>query len=427
MRPIKEIRDYLDSDEGRQRILSLCCDEENIAAQRERFAMLLSTFKEHFGDMPAEVFSTPGRTEIGGNHTDHQHGEVLAASVNIDAIAVAAPRQDNRIVIHSCGYSRPIELSADMTDPDPSLRGSSLALVMGLVSDLKNRGHRVGGFNACIASDVISGSGLSSSAAFEVLVGNIISGLWNDMSIPALDLARSGQYSENVFFGKPCGLMDQIACSVGGLVFIDFENPEKPQISSVDYDLDETGYLLCITDTGGSHANLTREYAAIPGEMKQIASFFSKDVLRPVPQEDVISAIPELRKRFSDRAILRALHFYEENKRVRRQAAALKNRDMKGFLEAFRQSGDSSFKYLQNVYPSSDTAHQNTSLALMASDLFLGPDGVARIHGGGFAGTIQAFVKKEKTEEYRKKMNLLFGKNACRVMKIRKHGGIRLI
>ena len=401
--------------------------DEASALQPVRYTNAVSEFNKAFeGTEPASIFSAPGRTEIGGNHTDHQHGEVLAASINKDAIAVVSPRDDNMVNVLAEGFGMTkINLS------DLSLRedekGTAPALIRGVLAGLKDNGFILGGFDAYITSDVLIGAGLSSSAAFETLIGTIVSGLYNDSKIDPVTIAKIGQFAENRYFGKPCGLMDQMACSVGNLVHIDFNDTDNPIVDKVDFDFSKTDYVLCITDTKGSHADLTNEYAAVPLEMKKIASLLGSDVLRPVSFEDIIDNIDMLRDKAGDRAVLRAIHFVNETLRAQDEAEALKSGDLKEFLSLVKQSGDSSFKYLQNVYTNSDVTVQNVSLALAISDTVLNPDEVSRVHGGGFAGTIQAFVKKGNAKRYKKYMDKVFGDGSCEILAIRKYGGIRVI
>ena len=401
--------------------------DEASALQPERYANAVAEFNKAFeGIEPMAVFSAPGRTEIGGNHTDHQHGEVLAASINKDAIAVVSPRTDDQVNVLAEGFGMTkIDLN------DLSLRedekGSTPALIRGVLAGLKDRGFKLGGFDAYITSDVLIGAGLSSSAAFETLIGTIVSGLYNDMTVDPVVIAQIGQFAENKYFGKPCGLMDQMACSVGNLVHIDFEDPSDPVVDKVDFDFSKTDYVLCITDTKGSHADLTDEYAAVPIEMKKIAEALGHDVLRPISFEDIIENIDMLRDNAGDRAVLRAIHFVNETLRAGDEAEALKSGDIKEFLKLVKQSGDSSFKYLQNVYANSNVTVQNVSLALAISDTVLNDDEVSRVHGGGFAGTIQAFVRKGNAKRYKKYMDKVFGEGSCEILAIRKYGGMRVI
>ena len=401
--------------------------DEAAASQPERYSRAIEEFRRTFpGTEPEAIFSAPGRTEIGGNHTDHQHGEVLAASINRDAIAVATPREDNKVNVLAEGFGMTEILPGEL-DIREDEKGTTAALIRGVLAGLKDDGYVSGGFDAYITSDVLIGAGLSSSAAFETLIGTIVSGLYYNMEIDPVLIARKGQYAENIFFGKPCGLMDQMACSVGSLVYIDFEDPSNPKVEKVECDLDEAGLALCITDTKGSHADLTDEYAAIPGEMKKIANALGHDVLRNVTLEDIVSNISMLRSEAGDRAVLRAIHFINETIRAREEAKALKGGDIEAFLDIVRQSGNSSFKYLQNVYSNRDITSQNVSLALAVSDSITGPSEASRVHGGGFAGTIQAFVKKENAARYKEYMDRVFGEGACEILAIRRYGGIRVL
>ena len=398
---------------------------DNADKQLTRYETAIDRFEEYFGTRDGlEIYSAPGRTEILGNHTDHQHGEVLAASINLDAIAVVKRSADNTIRVIS--GDAPL-ITIDDLDKDPGEKGTTAALIKGVISTLKDQGYKAGGFDAYITSDVLIGAGLSSSAAFETLIGTIVSGLYNDMQIDPVTIAKAGQIAENEFFGKPCGLMDQMACSVGNMVHIDFEDLSNPVTEKIDFDFTKTGYSLCITDTKGSHSDLTHEYAAVPSEMKKIAKLLGHDVLRPVSLEDILNNITDLRAKEGDRAVLRAIHFVEENLRVGKGVSALKNNDLQGFLKTVKASGDSSFKYLQNVYTSSDVENQNVSIALAVSDAVLCTDECSRVHGGGFAGTIQAFVKNENTGHYKETMDKIFGKGSCRILKIRKYGGIKVL
>ncbi|MBR6987578.1 MAG: galactokinase [Clostridiales bacterium] len=401
--------------------------DEAALLQPDRYANAVKRYTDAFaGTGPMAVFSAPGRTEIGGNHTDHQHGEVLAASINKDAIAVTSPREDNLVNILADGFGM-TNIALDDLDLREDEKGSTSALIRGVLSGLKNDGFKLGGFDAYITSDVLIGAGLSSSAAFETLIGTIVSGLFNGGAIDPVTIAKTGQFAENAYFGKPCGLMDQMACSVGNLVHIDFADPSNPVVDKVGFDFSKTDYFLCITDTKGSHADLTDEYAAVPIEMKKIASLLGEDVLRPVSLDDILSNIKMLREKAGDRAVLRAIHFVNETRRAKAEADALNNNDIDRFIKLVKQSGDSSFKYLQNVYSNKDVTAQNVSLALALSDSVLGSDEASRVHGGGFAGTIQAFVKKENAKEYQKTMDKVFGEGSCEILSIRKYGGIRVI
>ena len=403
------------------------CTDEAAALQEARYANAVDEFKKAFEETePQAIFSAPGRTEIGGNHTDHQHGEVLAASINKDAIAVVSESKNNQVNVLADGFGL---ISIDINDLElrEDEKGTTAALIRGVLSGIRNEGYLLGGFDAYITSDVLIGAGLSSSAAFETLIGTIVSGLFNSMKIDPVTIAKIGQFAENTYFGKPCGLMDQMACSVGNLVHIDFEDPAEPKVEKVCFDFSKTDYVLCITDTKGSHADLTDEYAAVPAEMKKIASLLGHDVLRPVTLNDILGNIDMLRKEAGDRAVLRAIHFVNETRRANEEAEALKNNDLTGFLRLVKASGDSSFKYLQNVYTNKNVTVQNVSLALAVSDSVLGPDEVSRVHGGGFAGTIQAFVKKDNAKKYQEYMDKVFGNGACEILSIRKYGGMRVL
>ena len=423
---IRHIEDGKLSD----RLIRIYIDDSKIKYQTERYTNAVKKYTELFSnsedyDDDVCIISAPGRTEVCGNHTDHQRGEVLAASINDDAIAIVG--SNNSVNIMSEGYPM-ISFSIDDISKKDNEEGTTVALIKGVLARCRDKGFSIGGFNAYITSDVLGGSGLSSSAAFETVIGNVISNLYNDGKIDAVTIARIGQYAENHYFGKPCGLMDQMACSVGGLCHIDFASPEEPIIESIDVSLDEYGYSLCITDTKGSHADLTPDYAAVPAEMKSIASYFGKNVLKELNENDVLENINSLREKYGDRAVLRAFHFYEENIRVKTAAEALKNHDFNSFLDNISKSGNSSYKYLQNVFTTHDITHQNVSIALCISEMVLGDEGgVARVHGGGFAGTIQAFVKNEFVSKYKESMDSVFGEGACAVLKIRNYGGIRVI
>lgn len=398
---------------------------EVIDYQRKRYTDMINKSISLFGDTDVEIYSAPGRTEVGGNHTDHQHGEVLAASINLDAIAVVSNNFHNKIKIYSIGYA-PIEIDLNNISYNKEEEGTTTSIIKGVLNGFTNHGFKIGGFNACITSDVLNGAGLSSSAAFETLIGTILSGLFNNMTISPVDIAIIGQYAENQFFGKPCGLMDQMACSVGNFVHINFKNPENPVIEQVNFDLNKEGYSLCIVDTKGSHADLTDDYASIPYEMKEVAASMGKNLLGEINSEEFFNEIPVLSKKVSSRAILRAIHFFNENRRVQVESKALKNYDFKEFLCTVKESGDSSYKLLQNIYSPKDATNQPISLALTLTENFLGDDGVCRVHGGGFAGTIQVFVKNSIVDEYKKYIEKVFGTDSCHILTIRNVGGTKV-
>lgn len=401
-------------------------DECVVAEQKKRYADIIDLFKKTYGHQEAEVFSSPGRTEIGGNHTDHNYGRVLAGAVNLDNVAVAQPNGTNIVRILSSGYP---QFEVDITNLKPSEKEfyTSVGLVRGIAARLNELGYKVGGFDAVINSGVPKGSGLSSSASFEVLIGAIFSHLFNNGKLDAVLNAQIGQYAENVFFGKPCGLMDQTACSVGGLVTIDFADPTKPIVKKVNFDFTTTGYALVITDTGGNHADLNDEYASLPADMKGVAAKLGKKVLREVTLDQVLEAIPTLRNdKVTDRAILRAIHFERDNARVAEQVADLEKGNFNAFLGKVTASGQSSFMYNQNVYPASAPQEQGISLALALSDIALAGEGAFRVHGGGFAGTIQAFVPQNKLDQYINTLEHTFGKGKCWKLFIRPQGAIKV-
>lgn len=413
----------LESGEHDKRLRELYADAEKA---RRRYCRAAGEYERLFGGGEAELYSAPGRTEVSGNHTDHQQGMVLAAAVNLDALAVAGYNEENRIRVVSEGYGM-IDIDARDLGKKDGEAETSAAIVRGVAFGLREKGYRVGGFNAYITSDVLIGAGLSSSAAFEVLVGTVISGLFNDMEIEPLTIAKTGQYAENVFFEKPCGLMDQTACAVGGLVFIDFEQPKAPVVKKLPVDFKDFNYSLCIADTKGSHDNLTADYAALRSEMEDVAKFFGEKALRKVDEALFYKSIPALRERLGDRPVLRAIHFFNEEKRVERQAEALTRGDFNAFLQMVGESGSSSFQYLQNVYTARNPKRQEVSIGLAVSGSILGKNGVARVHGGGFAGSVLAFVKNGFVERYRAAMDGVFGEGASQVLQVRNEGGIRVL
>ena len=374
---------------------------------------------------PQFVFSAPGRTEICGNHTDHQRGAVLAAAVNLETVAEVNLNGTDLIRVKSEGYPA-VEIDLkDLTVHEEEMN-TTAALIRGVAAAFAQRGAKLQGFDAAVRSNVLPGSGLSSSAAFEVLIGTICNHLFFDAKLSAVEIAQIGQYAENVYFGKPCGLMDQTASSVGNLVFIDFADPAHPVVERIDFDFGKAGHALCIIDSGADHADLTDEYAAIPAELKKVCAFFGKDVLREIPEEDFFAALPRLRHQVPDRAILRAVHFYQENKRVFRQAEALKAGDFDAFLNITKESGRSSWMYLQNITPTGAVAHQDVAVALAMCDTLLAGRGAYRVHGGGFAGTVQAFVPMDMLEQFKARIEAVLGEGSCHVLKIRPEGGIRV-
>ena len=382
-------------------------------------------FAAAFGGRPQRYFSAPGRTEIGGNHTDHQRGRVLAAAVDLDTVAAVAPNGTGIVRILSQGY---VLCQVDTQDlmPKEAERNTTAALIRGVVARFAELGYPVGGFDAYCMSTVLPGSGLSSSAAFEVLLGTILNHLFADGAVAAAEIAKIGQYAENVFFGKPCGLMDQTASAVGNLVTIDFFHQENPVIRPVNFDFSACGHALCIIDTRASHADLTEAYVAIPREMGSICRYFGKDVLSQIPETEFYAAIPDLRTHCGDRAVLRAIHFYGDNHRVLKQVAALEQGDFAAFLQLVKESGRSSWMYLQNVLPPDSHIHQAVAVALAMCDRLLAGRGAYRVHGGGFAGTVQAFVPYDLLETFRRGIDAVLGDGACMVLKIRPQGGVEL-
>ncbi len=389
-------------------------------------AALDTGFAAAFGGAPTRYFSAPGRTEIGGNHTDHQRGRVLAGAVNLDTVAAVRPNGTDTIRILSQGYPMSIVALSDL-NPNEAEYNTTPALIRGVAAKFAQLGCHVEGFDAYCESTVLPGSGLSSSAAYEVLIGTIINHLFFDGKVSQPEIAMIGQYAENVFFGKPCGLMDQTASAVGGLVTINFFEKGKPVIESVDFDFSTCGHALCIIDTRASHADLTDEYAAITKEMKQVCAHFGKDVLTQIDENDFYAAIGALRETCSDRAVLRAIHFYADNARVPAQVEALRRGDFARFLELVNWSGQSSWMYLQNVIPAGRTAHQEVALALALSRHYLQGRGACRVHGGGFAGTIQAFVPFDILDSFVAGMDAVLGAGACHVLSIRPQGGVEML
>ena len=398
-------------------------------AQAQRMIKAIDSFMGYYGSKrDVEIFSVPGRSEILGNHTDHNRGCVLAGAIDRDIIAVVAKNTDGTIRFHSEGYPEDTVDVKAAADPANFKKFTSHALVGGMVGGFIKDGYEVGGFDAYSTTQVLKGSGISSSAAFEVMVGNILNYLYNDGKVKNEEIAKLAQYSENVYFGKPCGLMDQMACAVGGFVFIDFEDAKAPVVEPIEFSLTDAGYSLCIVNTGGNHANLNDDYASVPAEMKGIAALLGRDVLRGFTECDIVKAIPVLRKECdNDRAIMRALHFVRENARVNTAKDALKSSDVELFFENVFASGRSSFQYLQNVYTTKNPTEQGLSLALAVTDGFLADkSGACRVHGGGFAGTIQAFIKNEDVEAYAALMDSVFGEGATMRLRIRPIGACKL-
>ncbi len=409
---------------------SLLCElygEENLAARKTRCLDAVEEFRRLYGEMDnVGIFSVCGRSELSGNHTDHNHGCVIAASIDLDILAIAAPTDGNMIRVKSEGFPEDVVDFSSYTSPDKAKFGSSGSIIAGMCDGFRKNGHAIGGFCAYTTSNVLKGSGLSSSAAFEDMIGNILNHLFNNGKVSNTEIAKLAQYAENEFFGKPCGLMDQVACAAGGIVAIDFADTTNPVIDIMNVDMKD--YKLCIVNTGGNHADLTDDYASVPAEMKAIASFFGKPYLRGLDEKDIIHNIPTLRQKFGDRAILRAMHFFAENKRVGEQKKALLEGNLDAFFEGVLASGRSSFCYLQNVYTTKNVHEQGLSLALCLAEQYLtGKKAAWRVHGGGFAGTIQSFVREVDVAGYRQLMDSVFGKGTCIVLRIRPYGAIRIL
>ena len=401
----------------------------NVEAQKNRYISAVEEFADLFGkNREVSVFSVPGRSEISGNHTDHNFGCVIAGSVDLDIIAIASKRDDSVLHIKSEGHKADIVDINKFTSPDPSLFGESASILAGVAKGLVNAGYNVGGLDAYTTSCVPGGSGLSSSAAFENMVGTMINHFYNGGKVSNVEIAKISQFAENAFFGKPCGLMDQVACAYGGIVAIDFEDPKAPVIEQLDLDLAGAGYALCIIKTGGNHADLTDDYAAVPAEMKAVAKALGAEVLRQSDKAALLGKVSELRKTVGDRAIMRAFHFFDENERVAEIKAALRAKDIDKFFEGILASGRSSFCYLQNVYTTKNVGAQGVSLALCLAEGYLKEVGGAwRVHGGGFAGTVQSFVPLAHVEGFRERIESVFGEGSCLVLSVRPDGAIKVI
>ncbi len=400
---------------------------DNNEETKERYLNAVNTFKKLYKRDNFNIFSAPGRTEIIGNHTDHQRGMAMAGSVNLDVIGVAAKNNSDFVRVVSFGYEKEDIVNVNELDIREHEKERSVSLIRGIVKAFVDLGYKVGGLDIYVSSNVLKGSGLSSSAAFEVLIATIVNHMFCDAKEDAISIAKIGKYAENVYFGKPCGLLDQLASSVGGFVYMDFCDNSNPKVEKIELNYKKEGYTLCILDTGGSHADLTNDYADISGELKKISQYFGKEVLREVPEDDFIREIKMLREKAGDRAVLRAFHVYEENKRVETAKNCLKEKDFNGFLQILKVSGNSSFKYLQNVYSPSDTKQQGLALALLLAEKILKDKGAFRVHGGGFAGTIQAFVPNELVDEYVSEMESVFGKGKCHKLFVRPLGATKIL
>ncbi len=402
--------------------------EDNLEMQKERYLKAIEGYVAEYGNTAEiELYSVPGRSEVSGNHTDHNNGKVIAAAINLDVIAVVSKRDDEIINIKSEGFPKD---TIDIISIAPSEEHyfSSYALITGMCDGFKKQGYSIGGFDAYTTSNVFKGSGLSSSAAFEVMVGNILNHLYNGGDVENTEIAKIAQFAENVHFGKKSGLMDQMACAVGGFINIDFKDTKNPTIKKIDFDLNEYGYYLYIVNTGGNHADLNEDYSSVPEEMKYVASLLGHEVLRDVTYTDIINNAEMLREKAGDRAILRAIHYINENERVDRQVKSLENKDIDAFFADVISSGLSSFRFLQNVYTVKNVREQGLSLALAVSEqLLLGKKAAWRVHGGGFAGTIQAFVPISESTNYKTEIEKVFGKNNCIALRIRNNGAVKVI
>lgn len=390
-----------------------------------RLEAMTQGFRATFFGQPARFFSAPGRTEICGNHTDHQRGCVLAAAVNLDALAAVAENGTNVLRVQSEGYPM-YQVALSELEPQEIEKNTTAALIRGVAAKFAQMGHEIRGLDIYVSSQVLPGSGLSSSAAFEVLLGTVLNGMFCNGTVSPPEIAQIAQFAENVFFGKPSGLMDQMASSVGNLVEIDFGDADHPVVTPLDFDFSATGYALCIIDSRASHADLTDEYAAIPVEMREVAGDFGRKVLSQVPEADFYGNIAALRQKFGDRAVLRAYHYYQENRRVPQACQALRQGNFDRFLEIIRQSGYSSYMYLQNVSPAGAVAQQDMAITLALCEHYLDGTGAYRVHGGGFAGTCQAFVPEEKLEAFRNGIDGVLGEGACHVLSIRPQGGVEV-
>ncbi len=395
--------------------------------QRARYAGAAEAFAALYGaDRPVEIYSAPGRTEIGGNHTDHNHGVVMAGAVDLDVIAVVSQNKENIVRVKSQGFDKLDQVELSHLLPVQEETGRSQSLIRGVAAGIAKQGGKVGGFDAYTTSDVLRGSGLSSSAAFEVVIGAVFNGEYNEGRFSAVEIAKISQYAENVFFDKPCGLMDQTASSVGSVITIDFRDPADPVVEKVSFDLKEYGYCLCITDTKGSHASLTDEYAAVREEMEAVAAYFGKSVLREVEESALLADIAGVRAKLGDRAVLRALHFFADSRRAGALCEAIRAKRFEEFLRLIVEGGHSSFEYNQNAYSAKNPREQGVSVGLALSQRILNGCGAWRLQGGGFAGTIQAFVPERLLEEYCSVMDSVFGAGACHVLNVRNYGAIRV-
>ncbi len=427
---LNEIIKYIEAGKL-DRTLSESCSiqEQKLSYNRQRYVKAVKEFENYYGKTEdIHLFSVGGRSEIIGNHTDHNNGKVVAASINLDILAIATKTDDSIVRVKSEGFPEDIVMPEMVKDPSSDNYFNSSSLIAGMERAFLDAGYKTGGFVAYTTSNVLKGSGLSSSATFEVMIGNILNYLYNDGKVSNVEIAKMAQFSENVYFGKPCGLMDQTACAVGGFITIDFEKTGSPVIEALDFDLTKEGYSLCIVNTGGNHADLNEDYASVPKEMKEVAAVLGKKVLRGTTFEELLGKAQLIRASLGDRALMRAMHFVKENDRVDALVKAIRDKDINGFHKNITASGNSSFKFLQNVYTSKNIKEQGLSVALCITENFLeGNDGSCRVHGGGFAGTIQAFIRNDMTEDYKAVIESVFGEGSCNILSVRRDGAIMLI
>ena len=426
---ISQLKNYIENGGLNDRFANLY-GEDQISFQTARYLKAIDGYTCRYGDTDKDmqIFSVSGRSEISGNHTDHNNGKVIAAAINLDVIAMVTKRDDGIINVKSEGFNKTDTINVNDVKPNEKNFFSSYALITGMCDGFNEGGYKIGGFDAYTTSNVFKGSGLSSSAAFEVMIGNILNHLYNDGKVDNVEIAKIAQFAENVHFGKKSGLMDQMACAVGGFINIDFKDTKNPVIKKIDFDLNKYGYYLYIVNTGGNHADLNEDYSSVPEEMKSVARLLGHEVLRDVTYGDIIENAAMLREKVGDRAILRSIHYINENERVARQVQALEKEDLDGFFRDVIASGMSSFRFLQNVYTVKNVGEQGLSLALAVSEqVLLGKKAAWRVHGGGFAGTIQAFVPADMSDTYKTEIEKVFGEGNCVALRVRNDGAVKVI
>lgn len=428
---IKELKSAISGGLYNKAFFELYGTDCDIEAVKARYLACADGFENTYADKECgdiRLFSVAGRSEISGNHTDHNHGKVLAGSISLDIISVAAANNDGIVAIKSEGFPEDMVTLSDVEKVRDDEKYRASAIIRGVCDGFKKNGYNIGGYYAYTTSNVLKGSGLSSSAAFEDMVGNMLSHFYNGGKIDNVEIAKISQYAENIHFGKPCGLMDQVACAVGGFVAIDFKDPKNPIVEKLPFDLDKYGLSLCIVNTGGNHADLNEDYASVPGDMKKVANFLGVNFLRESSKKELLKNAKQIRAELGDKCLMRALHFYNENERVDAQKEALASGDLDAFLSGVRASGLSSFTMLQNVYTTKNVDEQGLSLALALAGEVLGNEKSAawRVHGGGFAGTIQSFVPNNLIEIYKNTLENVFGKGSVYVLKVRKYGAVCL-